>query len=286
VTDSAKNGVQYCEYLPFGEPLVDQRKTTWNSRYTFSGKERDSETGYSYFGARFYHPDPSIWLSVDPMADQRSWVSPYSYCQNNPIGRVDPTGALDDNYSVDLRGNIKLEEKTNDKFDVIYKKESWDNGKKDNSVTVDKGVISSKKTNSGIGTDGKKYTFDLYTVKGDDKAKEMFEFMATNTKVEWSQTLIGAKKDQKSILSTSHEKYTEAGQGYVLATGYTIRGHNHNHSDNNTPSPSDVNWAKAVNAKFPEAKFQILFKGNYFEYDKQGLIIVPTTLPEIIITPK
>ncbi len=32
------------------------------------------------------------------MASKRSWVSPYNYCQNNPIARVDPTGALDDWY--------------------------------------------------------------------------------------------------------------------------------------------------------------------------------------------
>ena len=24
VTDSAKNGIQYCEYLPYGEPFLDQ----------------------------------------------------------------------------------------------------------------------------------------------------------------------------------------------------------------------------------------------------------------------
>lgn len=30
------------------------------------------------------------------MADARSWLSPYSYCQNNPIGRIDHTGVLDD----------------------------------------------------------------------------------------------------------------------------------------------------------------------------------------------
>ena len=53
----------------------------------------------------FYHSDLSIWLSVDPMADQRSWVSPYSYCQNSPIIRTDPTGALDDWYQSEA-GNV------------------------------------------------------------------------------------------------------------------------------------------------------------------------------------
>jgi len=92
VTDSAKNGVQYCEYLPFGEPLVDQRSTTWSSRYTFSGKERDSETGYSYFGARYYHSDLSIWLSVDPLSDKYPNLTPYAYCANNPVRLIDPDG--------------------------------------------------------------------------------------------------------------------------------------------------------------------------------------------------
>lgn len=53
---------------------------------------------YSYFGARYYDSDLSVWLSVDPASDQRSWISPYNYVQWNPIGRVDPTGALDGDY--------------------------------------------------------------------------------------------------------------------------------------------------------------------------------------------
>jgi len=92
VTDSAKNGVQYCEYLPYGEPFIDQRSTTWSSRYTFSGRERDSETGYSYFGARYYHSDLSIWLSVDPMSDKYPGWSSYNFCLNNPIRLFDPNG--------------------------------------------------------------------------------------------------------------------------------------------------------------------------------------------------
>jgi len=41
-------------------------------------------------------------------------VSPYAYCQWNPLILVDPSGMLDDNYTVDEQGYIKLEEKTDD----------------------------------------------------------------------------------------------------------------------------------------------------------------------------
>ena len=73
---------------------IEQRGTTngYDPRYTFSGKERDEETGYSYFGARYYHPDLSIWLSVDPMADKYPGVSPYVYCGDNPVKYFDPNG--------------------------------------------------------------------------------------------------------------------------------------------------------------------------------------------------
>jgi RHS repeat-associated protein len=79
-------------FSPFGELRVDQRTTSWNSRYTFSAKEKDEESGYGYFGARYYDSDLSIWLSVDPMSDKYPSLSPYNYCANNPVRLVDPNG--------------------------------------------------------------------------------------------------------------------------------------------------------------------------------------------------
>ena len=62
-------------------------------RFTFTGKERDSETGFSYFGARYYDSDILTgWLSVDPMADKYPSLSPYNYCALNPIRVIDPNG--------------------------------------------------------------------------------------------------------------------------------------------------------------------------------------------------
>ena len=59
----------------------------------FTGKERDEETGYGYFGARYMdHELMTMWLSVDPMADKHPSISPYAYCAWNPIKFVDPEG--------------------------------------------------------------------------------------------------------------------------------------------------------------------------------------------------
>ena len=60
--------------------------------YAFSAKERDAETGLSYFGARYYSSDLSIWLSVDPMSGKYPSLSPYVYCADNPVKLVDPNG--------------------------------------------------------------------------------------------------------------------------------------------------------------------------------------------------
>ena len=60
---------------------------------TFTGKERDAETGYSYFGARYYDSDLSgLFLSVDPMSDKYPSFSPYAYCAWNPLKLVDNDG--------------------------------------------------------------------------------------------------------------------------------------------------------------------------------------------------
>ena len=65
-------------------------------RVCFIGKERDSETGFSYFGARYYDSDVLTgWLSVDPMADKYPSYSPYQYCRWNPMKLVDPNGKKD-----------------------------------------------------------------------------------------------------------------------------------------------------------------------------------------------
>jgi RHS repeat-associated protein len=63
----------------------------------FTGKERDSETGLDWFGARYFSGAQGRWTSPDlPFADQhpanpQSW-NLYSYTLNNPLRYYDPNG--------------------------------------------------------------------------------------------------------------------------------------------------------------------------------------------------
>jgi RHS repeat-associated protein len=104
LTDASGDPTQHLQYMPFGETFVEQRSaTSYYTPYTFSAKERDTETGYSYFGARYYDANISVWLSVDPMADKRASLSPYNYCQWRPIVLVDRMGMEDEPVKYTVR---------------------------------------------------------------------------------------------------------------------------------------------------------------------------------------
>ncbi|MBO7227281.1 MAG: hypothetical protein J6V33_06840, partial [Bacteroidales bacterium] len=91
ITNGNGTPVQHLQYMPYGEPFVNERISSYNERFTFTGKEIDSETGFSYFGARYYDSDILTgWLSVYPLADKYPSLSPYAYCALNPIRVIDP----------------------------------------------------------------------------------------------------------------------------------------------------------------------------------------------------
>ncbi|MBQ5975657.1 MAG: RHS repeat-associated core domain-containing protein, partial [Bacteroidales bacterium] len=107
ITNAAGMPIQHLQYLPFGERFVDQRSTGYSERFTFTGKERDEETGYGYFGARYMdHELMTSFISVDRYADKYPFISPYAYCLWNPIQLTDPTGD-----TVVITGDHELVEK-------------------------------------------------------------------------------------------------------------------------------------------------------------------------------
>jgi len=153
ITDGSGNAIQHLHYFPFGEDWVDQRNSSWNTPYTFSGKEKDAETGYGYFGARYYDSGLSIWLSVDPMSDKYPGMSPYNYCMNNPVIFVDPDGRDYETVIDEKAGTITIVAK------YYTTKENKDRVQK--AVDVWNGQSGKYEMVMGEGENKKKYTVNF-----------------------------------------------------------------------------------------------------------------------------
>ncbi len=95
-TDSGGAIEDACASLPYGDAL-SCIGPTFTTEHHFTGKERDTESGNDYFGARYYASSMGRWLSPDkPFADQhaqnpQSW-NLYAYARNNPLIIFDPNG--------------------------------------------------------------------------------------------------------------------------------------------------------------------------------------------------
>jgi RHS repeat-associated protein len=98
-------------YTPWGESMYEYSAQTtlgpFDSPFRFNDNrggstasdegcarsaELDKETGYSYYGARYYQSKLSMWLSVDPKAHWFPAQSPYNFSLNNPVNLEDPNG--------------------------------------------------------------------------------------------------------------------------------------------------------------------------------------------------
>jgi RHS repeat-associated protein len=137
-TDAAGVWQGGCTGLPFGDGQACNGNIP--DPHHFTGKERDSESGNDYFGARYYASAMGRFLSSDPlMASAKAWDpqtwNRYTYGRNNPLKMIDPTGMAE----------VTAAQCANDK----------------GCVTVNVNVIYDKNSNNGNGlTDKQKTTFE------------------------------------------------------------------------------------------------------------------------------
>ncbi|SDG36584.1 RHS repeat domain-containing protein [Epilithonimonas hungarica] len=175
---------QNIEYFPSGEVFLENHLNSYNTPYLYNSKELDDETGYYYYGARYYNPRVSLWLNVDPLASYDPMmngehyidgehnggvynsgnINPYIYTYQNPIRYIDPNGKQVDIY--------------------------WFNAKKDKSL-----IQSAKKTINfpentiqldahSNNNDGIAYKVNGETVDWIDNAEKFDKYMTLNSK-EW-----------------------------------------------------------------------------------------------------
>lgn len=169
-------------------------------------------------------------MSVDPSAEEKPWLTIYCYTRNNPIILVDPDGR--DEWEINSKGDIVKQIKT-DKHDAFFFVSKAGKRVKGKSLSFEYGTIEKA---SGQKTDGGT-RYDVYQVRGDKHAKQLFESFAKNTSVEWSIMQTGTEGAKGlNYLTTSHCEKSESGMvdlfNKQLKNGYTLRAFYHSHPSN------------------------------------------------------
>lgn len=119
--------IQTNDYYPFGLTFNEYIRTgSTVQKYKFGGKEEQEDWGIGVmdFEARFYDGVLGRFMNIDPLADERNWLTPYNHVQNNPLMRVDPTGMLDD-YVFDENGIFtgEIRETGSDTHQIVVQEE-------------------------------------------------------------------------------------------------------------------------------------------------------------------
>ena len=114
VEDASEHVLEQNDYYAFGERIDDGNQTfDQTNRYRYNGKEQlrfegiNLDPGLTDYGARYYAPTLGRWTTPDPLADKYYSISPYAFCNNNPVNFVDPDGRFygDPVRNPDIRRN-------------------------------------------------------------------------------------------------------------------------------------------------------------------------------------
>ncbi len=101
ISESEKTEVY--RYSAYGEELFAERRSPWR----FSSKRVDPETGWVYFGRRYYDSLWGRWTTADP-----AWFADgpnlYAYVHNNPLKYCDPDGRFSSRTYQRFQGGCQM----------------------------------------------------------------------------------------------------------------------------------------------------------------------------------
>ncbi|MCQ2297650.1 MAG: RHS repeat-associated core domain-containing protein [Bacteroidales bacterium] len=187
------------------------------ARFAFAGKEKDPETGLSYFGARFYDADRTTgWLSVDPMSDKYPSMSPYNYCMGNPVKLVDEEGAFP-RFPFWLRATFAKQVRQA----VVYKMKNggdlsiWESRR----GCVFASVSASTNTKNSVTISEKMFRPEGYTNEAQIRATTDF-FVIAETWMDEPATSIG----DFALKTVSDIAYSLVNEPTKVLTGYSLAG--------------------------------------------------------------
>ncbi len=90
IVDHTGAAVDHIAYDSFGH-VISQTAPSLLTRYLYTGRELDPETGLMYYRARFYDPTLGKFIQRDPIgfADGTNW---YEYVGSSPVNWIDISG--------------------------------------------------------------------------------------------------------------------------------------------------------------------------------------------------
>ncbi|KGO87064.1 hypothetical protein Q765_07580 [Flavobacterium rivuli WB 3.3-2 = DSM 21788] len=219
ITDINGQPYQFYLNLPFGETMAEQHSLTedYATPYKFNGKELDSETGLYYYGARYYDPRTSIWLSTDPLMEKYPNVNPYVYCVQNPINLIDPDGRDFITYLVyfvGLRKVAKLGFSGGTFNNAMRKFMGTSHGKNFVSQFMGKGdkAFGYTADSDGKYSDYKMLVFENAAKDGGERgaimgtvAEAWFSARVNDGKLEFTMVIDGLYSEEKLVETIGHE---------------------------------------------------------------------------------
>ena len=267
VVDKDGNVKETNHYYPFGGVFASTGSV---QPYKYNSKELDTKKGLNWYdyGARMYDLALGRWHVMDPLAEKYCGVSPYTYCKNNPINRIDPDG--NDDYVIEPRGrlhNMTIEsQRGKSEFDRLYNSSGTRKIKRGNkSIKVSdtkllSGMVKMQTKHAGYKTAGSTQSLQ--------DAAEVFKFAADNSKAEWRLDVYDDNGAKTAVVATKQsedhvQNADEAMDGLAVEGNQVVNIHSH-------PNPLGTKGGSSDdmrNAKSSPARNAVYFKANQTLYE-------------------
>ncbi|MGE4572970.1 MULTISPECIES: RHS repeat-associated core domain-containing protein [Parachlamydia] len=122
---TAGEPVDVYRYTAFGEETISDsagNNKEPTSAWRFCSKRCDSETGFIYYGRRYYDPQTARWITADPLGYETG-ANLYAYANNNPLINIDlyglDAGLVDDQDQISHQENAEAKADGQDS-NIIY----------------------------------------------------------------------------------------------------------------------------------------------------------------------